>query len=294
MVCSDFSDSLSRSGAASLLVLGVLTACVTLLAGSQISLRNRAIDLRIAQAGHTMRAAAVLGLREGMALLAEDTLPGIDDPREEWGQPLRFRSSDGVSVWVQVSDAQDRLNINHLSLPVSPTMIRTPETMFSELIEMKGFEPESETISSLAQEMREEELELQDPLQILSLVPEIMEGYPFIGDHLSALPRRESGFIPVNLNSVQPEVLLAILGTQFQGWVERVVTARESAPIPSIESVFSGMPGIIQPVLPRVLSVQSDYFRIRVLCEIDSIQRETIALVQQSSTGDVEIIRCQW
>ena len=284
----------TRSGSASLLVLGILAVCASLIAVSQVSLSSSSTRLRIRKNRISLRTASLLGLRQGMELLADDTIPAYDDAREDWGQPLRFITSEGVSVSVIISDAQNRLNINHFNQPLSPGTVRTPEDMFSDLATLKGTEIDAEELNFLAATMREEELELQDPMQLLSIQPGLMESFPFMAMELSALPSTQTRPIQVNLNSVRPVVLSALVGPQLQAWVEQVLLAREAAPLPSVAAVSRSLPSVIQPLLSRAVDVRSTYFEIQVTSLVDSMEETLRVLVQRTSDNGVEVLRCQW
>lgn len=285
---------LSRHGSASLLVLGVLTVCLVLLTGTQASLSFTATRQRIDRNNQLLRSACLLGFREGMSVLQEDRQPAFDDLREAWAEPIRFITSDQVQLRVQITDAQSRFDVNRLAQPVSPSMVRTPEDMLSDLFEIRGIPIDRDMIRQLAKDMREEDRTLQDPLQFLSIEPPLAESLGFVLGDLSALPRPATGVSRINLNTVRPAVLSAVLGPQLDGWVTQVVSAREAAPIPSVGSLTTGLPPFVQNLLSQVLDVRSMYFEVIVTAVHDDMEQELTALVRRGPSNALEVIRCQW
>lgn len=241
-----------------------------------------------------MRAAQNLGLRIGMERLSEDDIPAYDDARESWGQPLRFRSSDGVDVLVEVLDAQNRFNLNRLTLPVTPATVRTPEQMLADLMRMKEIPEANTRAAEWTGAVKELDEELQDPGQMFALAPEDAPLISFLASSIATLPRPESRPMKLNLNSVQPEVLLSVTGPQLAGWVNTVVSQRETAPIPSIGATTAGLPPLVLGALSRVVDVRSETFEIRVTTETDRMQSTLQALVKRTPGGGVEVIRCRW
>lgn len=284
----------SRSGSATLLVLGVLLGCAALVTSGQAWLRNQSTAVRLHANQVETRAAAVLGLREGMQHLSEDSVPSYDDLREPWAEPLRFQSSSGVDVQVSIRDAHRQWNLNHLSLPVSTSLIRTPEDMMADLFTLLEIRDREEEIADLTRLLRKEELPLQHVSQLLSLQPEWGGALLKLAPHVTALPRPENRFLPLNLNTVQPEVLSATVGPQYQGWVRTVLTQREAAPIASVDAVIRGLPEIARTALTAVVDVRSEYFEIEVRTEQDAVPQTLRALVRRPSAGVVEIVQCQW
>jgi type II secretory pathway component PulK len=195
-------------------------------------------------------------------------------------------------VTVHVLDAQNRFNLNRLSQPLSPSMVRTPDDMFGDLVRFSGMEDENNLSRTVGPWLRLHDIELHDPWQLVSIQPEYVEFLSYLGPQVVCLPRPQTGAVKVNLNTVDPDVLTAILGPQFRGWVQSVLNFREAAPIPSVSAVTRGLPAIAQSVLPDVLDVRSEYFEIRVTATKDSIQREKVTLVRCPSTGRVEVVRC--
>jgi type II secretory pathway component PulK len=275
-------------------VIGTLTVCLVLITGAQVSLRSSATQLRIRRAQQSLRAACLLGLREGMQRLNEDTLTAFDDPREEWAQPLRFRSSDGVELHVQVTDAQSRFNLNHLSRPITPATVRTPEEMFADLLIQAGLEVDPGLVRPVANRLREDDITLHDPRQLITLQPELAEAVSVLDPVLSALPPPATGVLKVNLNTVDPAVLSAIVGPSLQGWVNQVMRIRETEPIPSVVAAARALPPLVQDLLRDAVDVRSTLFEISVVCQADGMERTLRAVVRRSAEDGVEVIRCQW
>lgn len=283
-----------NSGSVSLLVVGILTGCLGLVAGMHAWLNRDSVELRIQRNQMIHRSALQLGLREAMKALADDEMPSVDDRREPWGEPLNFVSSDGVALNIQISDALDRFNVNHLSLEMTPDAFRTPEQMLTDLMKSRGIEDAELKAASITQEVSEWEEPLVHPSQLLSLIPDEGQTILVLMPHLSALPRPQGKFLKMNLNSVQPEVLIAVLGPQFSSWVDAVVELRASAPISSVSLATAGLPSIAQTALERIVDVRSTLFMIQITSQTDIMTSSMEAIVLRSSGGDVEVLQCLW
>jgi type II secretory pathway component PulK len=287
------SASESRQGSALLLVLAVLVSCVALVGGMQQHLYSRTQILGQEMTEVELRGALILGLQEGMKLWSEDEDLTVDHAGEDWAKPRNWMTSSGVELTVQLRDAQDRLNINHLTLPVSENSVRTPMDMLEELFRLTETEVNREAWEEVQTWMTLEEPWFASVDQLRMLAPEVAE-WSRVDAYLVALPRPQRGMLPVNLNTVDPMVLRAMTGSQLGPWVDSVVQAREGEPIRNVESLLRFLPPQIQGLVSSAVSVQSDYVELRAVATYRHTERILTAWLHRESGGNVEIVQCQW
>jgi len=286
-----FSRTNSRRGSALLLVLAVLVGCTALTLATQRRLLSRGRLLEQERDEVELRGALLLGLREGMTLWSQDEDLTVDYLGEDWAQPREWITSSGVRLQVQLRDAQDRWNLNHLTLPVTPGMVRTPRTMFQELLRLSG-EDVREWTDTL------DRIERSEPwfsdAGLLAAFHASETDTEVLMDRVVALPHPRGRFLPLNLNTVHPQVLRALVGDALAAWVERVEGARVDRPIRSVDSQTGFLPGPARILLSQVVSVTTSYMEVTVVAETDTTRREMSAILYRATGGDVEVIRCQW
>jgi len=283
----------ARQGSALVLVLTVLVSCVGLVAGVQSRLVSRARLLSQEAAEVELRGALLLGLQEGMRQWSEDEtwiLPRNEtDPQPFWD----LRTDSGAAVTIRLRDAQDRLNLNHLNLPVTPEFPRSAMDMLQDLLAMTDPESDPESFVRFGRAVEELEPWFSGVGQIDRLEPATRE-WRAVRTYLVALPHPRERWLPVNVNTAPPELLEAILGVRFRGWIDTLVRARETGPIMDLAHYLMFLPELVRQPVSRVLDVRSEIAEVTVTAEGWNTRRGLTAWVRRSHGGDVEVIRCRW
>jgi type II secretory pathway component PulK len=276
-----------------LLVLVVLTGSLALVAGIHPLLRHRAALLRIQGNRLDLQTALLLALREGMALLAGDTQLAVDHPEEEWARPRRLRAESGVEVELRLYDAQNRINLNHLSLAASPLNPRSVGEMWSDLLQTRPPAVALEALKRLERVVQSEKVWLAVPEEIILLQPAAAD---WLAAHpgVSALPNPAGRPLPVNLNSVEEDVLVAMTGSSLAAWARQVLSARAQAPLQSAAAQLHTLPPTVVAVLAEQITVRSDLFELRALAVKDGMPMELMALLRRAADGEVEVLQCRW
>lgn len=282
-----------KSGSAFLLVLMVMIASLSLVAGIQQVLVRRTTSLRIEQNERILRNALLLGLQEGVSLLSEDEDLSVDALSDSWLQPIAFLTNEGVALRIELEDAQNRFNLNHLTLPPSPDMPWSYLDIFQELVRSEDQPLDRIEFQRFQSYIVEKEIWFEDP-EGLSLYPSSVSGEWTRSTSLIALPRPESRPLPMNINTVKPEILEAMVGSSFKAWTDSVLEAREYEPIRNVGSIARTLPDIFQNMLFEMLGVRSEYVMATFTAEVDNTQRTLSALLHRLPGGEVEVIRCQW
>jgi type II secretory pathway component PulK len=283
----------TRRGAAYLLVLLVLVSSLAMVTSLQQLLMRRTRNLQAAQTAQQLRNALILGLQQGMMTLADDEDLGVDAPSEAWAQPAAFISNDGVALQLQLADAQRGFNLNHLSLKPGPGSPRSFLEIFEDILQNAGVEVEPADLKRL-QSVIDEESVWFESLQTLQLLTPEAERYLEAADLLCAVPRPSARPLALNVNTVSPEVLHALLGSSLKGWANQILERREQEPIRSLEKFTLSLPPQLQAVLLDLLTVRSDYIEARLIAQHRNTEMRLSALLHRLPGGEVEVLRCQW
>jgi|GEM_PF-1206840 len=286
-----FSRGGRRRGSVLILVLVVVVVCLSLSGGIQQTLFRRNMAHRVADNEVKLRAALMLALQEGAALLAKDEDPAVDHAGEMWMRPRDYETSEGVRVRLFLVDAQDRFNVNHLTIPSRPGEVRGAWDVFEALSTAESA-PDPERFRRVRMRLQGEELRFPAVETFLAWNEE--EPLPVPVGLLTALPHPEKRWLPVNLNTVRPEVLRAMVGSSLDAWTDTVLNAREMEPIRNVGTQTRMFPASVRSALSSVFDVRSRYVELRAEAETDSTVKTLKALLERSREGGVEVVRCQW
>lgn len=268
-----------------MLVLVVLVTGMTLAALVQHAQARRTMALRLRRAEVETEAAMLLGLEEAMRLLSEHTLAFPEDPLPPEVNPEGMTADSGARIWLAFADAQDRFDLQWLKNR------GVPQESFGHLFR--------------AAELRGNLLALEEwaeaPEDLVTVdewglhVPEaaVWMTTPLRGD-VRVLPVPVSGVTPLNVNAVEGERFLRMMGDGLRGWSETVLRLREVEPLRDLGGMLALLPGPVASALEPYLGVRSDFFEVRLEVEYDAVVKEGWALVQRSGNGVVEVMQCRW
>jgi len=288
MVRMHSSDSvLRKQGSVFVLVLAVLAGTLSLVAGIQSLQVRRTLDSRRVHTARTLRNALIQGLQIGMETLAE----GTDTESSQW--PLEGETSEGVQLRILVRDAQDRFNVNDLTLRPRENHPRTPWDQFQSLAAAEGIPFSSDLRARLEDALLDRDVQLESARELRTFFTD-PEDFDRLESRLVAHPRPSERPATLNLQTVDPEVLRALVGEPLHAWADRVINLREQAPLQNIQATLTGLPLPLQRLLSSRLSLRSDYLEFTVVAEADYTLRTLDALVRRGSEGELEVLRCLW
>lgn len=280
-------------GSAYLLVLLVMVSALAMVSGIQQLLIRRTRSLQASQTAMHLRNALILGLQTGMQVLAEDEDLGVDAPSEEWAQPLAFTSSDGVALQLQLKDAHTGFNLNHLSLPPVPGSPRSFLEVFEDLLQASGTEVKTADLKRIQEQIGKDKVWFESPLTLASLSP-VGTGLLSASNWLSAVPRPAARPLALNVNTVHPEVLHALLGPSLKGWADQLLARRAQVPIRNLQAYVLSLPPQLQLMLPDLLTVRSEYIEASLTARLGGTEMRLQALLHRLPGGEVEVRRCLW
>lgn len=287
------SSRFGKRGTALVLVLAVLVIGAGMVAGVQHRVASQRMAWRQAALEVELRGALLLGLVSAIEAWESDEEHAFTHPAESWFLPREFEADNGAVVRVIFRDAQDRFNVNWLSL--SPDRIPGMEDSFAFLMRANGVSPDFAVLRDFSE--KGEPVETLDAFAArYSEADRWFEpnehGNP--RRHFVALPLPAGGITPLNLNSASEEVLLSLLGFQMTPWLDTLLRVREEEPIRSLEAVTVGLPPPLAARLGEWFSVRSQFLEVRVEAEAGNTLRSVDALLSRNAEGTVEVLRCLW
>ncbi len=274
-----------RRGSAFVLALAVLLGCASTAALVQQSLHSRAVELRIATNHAELRAALLLALREAMRRYAADDDRAFDSPADPWMAPWEARTDSDCLLRVRLACAQDRFNLNNLTLPTNGLLPRGPWDIFADLLASR----ESPPPAALARALREAAAVTPptwvDPSEL---------GPQLDGPELIALPRSATAPSPLNLNTVRPAVLHALVGDSLSAWADTVLSARDHEPLRGTGGLLSTLPAPAAALLAPFVGVRSDLVEFKGEAERDHTLMTLRAYLRRTENGGIEVLSCRW
>jgi general secretion pathway protein K len=298
-----------------MLVAVLLVALATILAAaigfkSAMSARRGTAALSLDQSvlvAEAAEALAAYGLREDRK--AGNT---IDQPREEWGQPLGpVEVVPGVTLEAYLEDATGRFNLNSLIDADGRVDLNVLHDL-EHLMENVGVEPKwasliadwidpdstplpdgAEDSAYAAQDppYRAPNTFITSPSELLALPGFGRDRYLKILPYVTALPRDAT----INTCSAGGLLLDALIGEghrEFGNDPERLAKSRESGCFPTLDEFKASLgndPQALQRVGERVKQT-SKYFRLTSIVTIGSADFNLYSLLQRDENGMVHVL----
>lgn len=275
----------SAAGGATLMVLVVLVTGASLVSVVQHAQTQRTFGLRMDRAEVETEAAMLLGLATAMRLVSDHTLNFSDDPFPPETDPDGFLADSGASIRLRFRDGQDRFNLNWLGNQ------GVPQESFAHLFraaELRG--------NLLVLDTWAEEAVPLESIDAWSLhVPEAEAWLESsLREDVTVLPVPASGVVPLNVNTVDADRLIRMMGESLRGWTETVLRMREQGPLRDIGNALAFLPGPVAGALQPYLDVRSEFLEVWIEAEYDAVVKQGWALLRRSDDGRVEVIRCRW
>ena len=275
----------SASGGAYLLVLVVMITGVSLVSLVQHAQIQRTFALRMRRADVETEAAMFLGLQSALMLVSEHAVAFPYDPFPPETDPEGFAADSGATIRVKLTDAQDRFDVQWLRNQ------GVPRESFGHLFRAAGLRGNLLALDAWAMDSK--------PLATVEEwavhVPEAAEWLagPLRHD-LTVLPVPATGVTPLNVNAVDADRFVRMMGEGLRGWSETVLQMRDQQPLQDLGSVLALLPGPVGSALRPYLDVRSSYLEVWLEVEFDSVVKEGWALIQRAADGKVEVVECRW
>ena len=316
----------ARSGMALILTL----ASIVLAGGLALYLQTRAAAMARAEQAEVLaeklRVAAAEAAREALLVLASDPDLNVDHLAEAWAAPMERTREDGLSTWAVVEDAGRFFNWNNLS--ASNRSARAPREILADLMTFCGDYEAEARVDALADYVDADEtgayeagfyqaaeIPFRPPNRPLWSPAELLDVRGFspeqfrprartasdefaVGDLASStalVPAAPEKPIPINLNTVDREVLMGVTGSRpglrQETAVRAVLALRQMQPTNTLSMVAMAYPEL-GAALGDSVGEASSYFRVKARASMGDAQREAMAWVKRDPNGDVQIL--QW
>ena len=316
----------ARSGMALILTL----ASIVLAGGLALYLQTRAAAMARAEQAEVLaeklRVAAAEAAREALLVLASDPDLNVDHLAEAWAAPMERNREDGLSTWAVVEDAGRFFNWNNLS--ASNRSARAPREILADLMTFCGDYEAEARVDALADYVDADEtgayeagfyqaaeIPFRPPNRPLWSPAELLDVRGFspeqfrprartasdefaVGDLASStalVPAAPEKPIPINLNTVDREVLMGVTGSRpglrQETAVRAVLALRQMQPTNTLAMVAMAYPEL-GAALGDSVGEASSYFRVKARASMGDAQREAMAWVKRDPNGDIQIL--QW
>ncbi|MGH8193846.1 MAG: type II secretion system minor pseudopilin GspK [Woeseiaceae bacterium] len=237
-----------------------------------------------------------------ISILHQDSADSQTDHLGEiWAQELPGLPIEGGEVFGSVSDLQGRFNINNLINDEGAVETASLE-QFRRLLDALGLDPR---FAGITADWLDGDLEAgfpdgaEDPIytsilppyrtanQMLTSVSELQalegmdkETFDLLSQHVVALPGRTA----INVNTATPAVLQSLDENISATAVESLLSEREDGGFADLETTFSSL---VQPDVLNSLDEVTNFFQLKVVVRIDTVQFTLYSLLQRSPRGDV-------
>lgn len=220
---------------------------------------------------------------------------------EIWATDLPGLPIEGGEVFGSVQDLQGRFNINNL-IDDNGDIEQESLEQFQGLLNALGIDSR---FAGIAADWLDTDLDASFPdgaedsiysgmlppyrtaNQAISSVSELaaLEGmnkltFDALEPHITALPGR----VNVNVNTATPAVLQSLDENMTVADVEGLVAERESGGFADIQTTFSSL--VTPDVLNRI-EESSQFFRLKVIVQIDTVRVTLFSVLQRGPRGDV-------
>ncbi|MDR0993519.1 MAG: general secretion pathway protein GspK [Verrucomicrobiota bacterium] len=312
----------ARSGMALILTL----SAIVLAGGLALLLQARAagrVALEKREWTHErLRIAAAEAAREALFTLASDEDLAVDHLGEDWADVRAALTPDGISTLAQVEDAGRFYNWNHAV--ASNGASRLPRDILLDLLSLCGDLNPVIRVEALGDFLDEDGEGTYEAAFYQALTPpyapadrllwapaELMAVHGFsvdlfapregldsadlFGGDLNActmvLPVALEQPVPININTANHDVLLAMTGLEQEAAIRALLALRHVQPFESLAALAVVHPGAAA-TMGGTLSVRSDYFRVRARAALEDQHHTVQAWVHRDEDGDVHIL--QW
>lgn len=237
-----------------------------------------------------------------IGILHQDSADSQTDHLAEiWAQELPGLPIEGGEVFGSVSDLQGRFNINNLIDDNGEVETASLE-QFRRLLNALGLDPR---FAGIAADWLDGDLEAgfpdgaEDPIytsilppyrtanQMLTSISELQalegmdkETFDLLSQHVAALPGRTG----INVNTATPAVLQSLDENISATAVESLLSEREDGGFADLETTFSSL---VQPDVLNSLDEVTNFFQLKVVVRIDTVQFTLYSVLQRSPRGDV-------
>ncbi|MBU4198468.1 MAG: general secretion pathway protein GspK [Verrucomicrobia bacterium] len=294
-----------------LVLLGMITALVIqsqMVARMTLGTEERKI------ARVQLRAAATDAAWEALRLLVDDDDRLVDHTNEPWATPGGRLLPNGIETSVQIEDENRRFDINSLSVRLPEKTQRFPLDIVRDILALSR-QPDPLVQAQVLQDwldpdhagLREEDYyrSLNPPVTIADALmespQELAEVLARSGSRggvppgFAVLPDRARRIMPVNLNTAERDVILAVLGPQNAAAAATLIGLRDAGPLASLTVLNRLLKTGPENPWSLYFNVKSSFFSVTARAAKGEDSEEVYALVCRDAQGNVDILRwvCQ-
>lgn len=257
-----------------------------------------------------LRAAATDAAWEALRRLAEDDDRLVDHTNELWATPGGRLLPNGIETSVQIEDENRFFDVNSLSVRLPEKTRRFPEDIVKDTLALSR-QPDPQVQAQVLKDwldpdhagLREADYyqRLNPPVTIADALmespQELAEVLARSGSSgavppgLAVLPDRGRRIMPVNLNTAERDVILAVLGPQNAAAAAMLIGLRDAGPLASLTVLNRLLKTGEENPWSRYFDVKSVFFSVTARATQGQDFEEVYALVGRDAQGNVDILR---
>ena len=295
-----------------LVALLMSVAVLTLLViHMQVSARTALAGERRLLLHARLKAAADDAAWRALGILASDDNLLVDHTNEPWAQPVTLRLPDGIVVHSVMEDENRRLDLNSLSVASAFAQARNPDSFVSDVLAHIGFRDSGNAARALSRAMEagaRSNASFSATLQTNSdylpksvrLFESLDEAFavlpaappPELLNLVTVLPDSKPRLSPININTANAGLLIALFGEPQRGIVDWLCILRNARPLESASALTALFPNARDAAaFSACLDVKSRYFSLRVDAVSEDTAERLYILLQREDSGALRIHR---
>lgn len=240
-----------------------------------------------------------------MTLLRQDLQDSENDHLGEiWAAEMPPLPFEGGEVFGAVEDLQGRFNVNNL-VDQQGAVVEESLEQFRRLLQALGLDPrfagiaadwidgnldasfpdgaEDPIYTAMAPPYRTANQPLSNASELAALEGMDRVAFEILEPHIVALP----GGTGINVNTATPAVLQSLDANMTAADVERLLQERQNSGFVDKETAFASL---VTPDVLNRLETSTQYFRLKVVVQIDTVRVTMFSLLQRGPAGGVTSI----
>ncbi len=278
----------------------ILALVVQLQITARLGLRFEARRCLAAQ----LRAAAADAAWSALRVLAGDDDLRVDHTNEAWSAVMTNRLPNAIETTVRITDENRYYDVNNLSAQPTNPAVRLPFEVVRDCLAWDNrADPDGSTVilrdyvdpadggrlAGLAADIVLPNALMESPAELAALLAAYSGSPRPPPATLTVLPdENPARIVPINVNTADPSVLLAVMGAANAGLADRICRQRALQPIVLLDQIAD--PLVLRALQPH-LDTRSVYFSLRADAEKDGQRESVYSLVRRDLRGQVDVLR---
>lgn len=310
-----------------LLVLVLMGSMVVMVLSTQLAVSTSRRAARLEWQRAVLLAQAEQAARLALGRLTDDEDLNVDHYGEEWAQPFAYTLPDGIQVRGTVVDVCRSFDLNNLAAEeLVSEDARSVGNILRDLFIVGGDLSSADRIEGLRDWIDqdgegfredgwylEQNLDYGCPNTVLhswselrwiagftdawmqeALLPTEDSWEAVLHDSLCVIPVEHAGVVPINVNTALKSTLIGVLGPEYEGEVELLLSMRKDQPVRSLSALSYVVAPEYATKIQPYLDVKSSFFEVQVQAVKGGLTKQLFVLVQRSTDGGLQVINWKY